>query len=91
MQNIPLAERIRPRKISEVIGQKHLIGENGTLKTAINNKLIPSMILWGPPGVGKTTLSNLIAQELGRTFYTLSAINSGVKDCLLYTSDAADE
>jgi len=80
MQNIPLAERIRPRKLSEVIGQKHLIGENGTLKTAINNKLIPSMILWGPPGVGKTTLSNLIAQELGRPFYTLSAINSGVKD-----------
>ena len=80
MQNIPLAERMRPRKLSEVIGQKHLIGENGTLKTAINNKLIPSMILWGPPGVGKTTLSNLIAQELGRPFYTLSAINSGVKD-----------
>jgi len=80
MQNIPLAERIRPRKLSEVIGQKHLIGENGTLKTAINNKLVPSMILWGPPGVGKTTLSNLIAQELGRPFYTLSAINSGVKD-----------
>ena len=80
MQNIPLAERIRPRKLSEVIGQKHLIGENGTLKTAINNKLIPSMIFWGPPGVGKTTLSNLIAKELGRPFYTLSAINSGVKD-----------
>ena len=80
MQNIPLAERIRPRKLSQVIGQKHLIGENGTLKKAINNKLIPSMILWGPPGVGKTTLSNLIAQELDRPFYTLSAINSGVKD-----------
>ena len=80
MQNIPLAERIRPRKLSEVIGQKHLIGEKGTLKTAIKNKLIPSMILWGPPGVGKTTLSNLIAQELDRPFYTLSAINSGVKD-----------
>ena len=80
MQNIPLAERIRPRKLSEVVGQKHLIGENGTLKIAINNKLIPSMILWGPPGIGKTTLSNLIAQELGRPFYTLSAINSGVKD-----------
>ena len=62
MQNIPLAERIRPRKLSEVIGQKHLIREKGPLKTAINNKLIPSMILWGPPGVGKTTLSNLIAQ-----------------------------
>ena len=80
MQNIPLAERIRPRKLSEVIGQKHLIGEKGTLKTAITNKLIPSMIFWGPPGVGKTTLSNLIAQELERPFYTLSAINSGVKD-----------
>ena len=80
MQNIPLAERMRPKKIYEVIGQKHLIGENGTLKTNINNKLIPSMILWGPPGVGKTTLSSLIAQELGRPFYTLSAINSGVKD-----------
>ncbi len=80
MQNIPLAERIRPKKLSEVIGQKHLIGEKGSLQTAINNKLIPSMILWGPPGVGKTTLSNLIAQELDRPFYTLSAINSGVKD-----------
>ena len=80
MQSIPLAERIRPRKLSEVIGQKHLIGNKGTLKTAINRKLIPSMILWGPPGVGKTTLSSLIAQELDRPFYTLSAINSGVKD-----------
>ena len=80
MQNIPLAERIRPRKLSEVIGQKHLIGEKGTLKTAITNKLIPSMIFWGSPGVGKTTLANLIAQELDRPFYTLSATNSGVKD-----------
>ena len=80
MQNIPLAERIRPRKLSKIIGQKHLIGENGTIKIAIKNKLIPSMIFWGPPGVGKTTLSNLIAQELDRPFYTLSAINSGVKD-----------
>jgi len=80
MQNIPLAERIRPKKLSEVIGQKHLIGEEGTIKIAIKNKLIPSMILWGPPGVGKTTLSELIAKELDRPFYTLSAINSGVKD-----------
>ncbi len=80
MQNIPLAERIRPKKISDVIGQKHLIGKKGTLKIAIENKVIPSMILWGPPGVGKTTLSNLIAEELERPFYTLSAINSGVKD-----------
>ena len=80
MQNIPLAERIRPKKLSDVIGQKHLIGQQGTLKAAINNKLIPSMILWGPPGVGKTTLASLIAEELDRPFYTLSAINSGVKD-----------
>ena len=80
MQSIPLAERIRPRKISEIIGQRHLIGEKGSLNNAIKKKLIPSMILWGPPGVGKTTLANLIAQELKRPFYTLSAINSGVKD-----------
>ncbi len=80
MQNIPLAERIRPKKLSEVIGQEHLIGAKGSLKLAINNKLIPSIIFWGPPGVGKTTLSNLIAKELDRPFYTLSAINSGVKD-----------
>ena len=80
MQTIPLAERIRPKNLSEVIGQKHLIGKNGSLKIAIDNKIIPSMILWGPPGVGKTTLSNLIAKELDRPFYTLSAINSGVKD-----------
>lgn len=80
MQKKPLAERIRPKKISEIIGQRHLIGKEGALKNAIKNKLIPSMILWGPPGVGKTTLSNLIAQELDRPFYTLSAINSGVKD-----------
>ena len=80
MHNIPLAERIRPIKLSEFIGQHHLIGKNGTLEIAIKNKVIPSMILWGPPGVGKTTLSNLLAKELNRPFYTLSAINSGVKD-----------
>ena len=80
MQNIPLAERIRPKKLAEVIGQKHLIGKKGSLKSAIDNKLIPSIIFWGPPGVGKTTLANLIAQELDRPFYTLSAVNSGVKD-----------
>ena len=80
MQNIPLAERIRPKKLAEVIGQKHLIGEKGAIKSAIDNKLIPSIIFWGPPGVGKTTLANLIAQELDRPFYTLSAVNSGVKD-----------
>ena len=80
MQNIPLAERVRPKKLSEVIGQTHLIGKKGSLKNTIQNNLIPSMILWGPPGVGKTTLANLIAKELNRPFYSLSAINSGVKD-----------
>ena len=80
MQNIPLAERLRPKKLDEVIGQKHLIVKKGSLKSAIDNKLIPSIIFWGPPGVGKTTLAYLIAQELDRPFYTLSAVNSGVKD-----------
>ena len=70
MQEIPLAERIRPRKLSELIGQKHLVGKNGILKKAIKKQLIPSMILWGPPGVGKTTLSKLISKELNRPSYT---------------------
>ena len=80
MQNIPLAERLRPKEISEVIGQKHLIGKNGTLRKQLNQNVIPSIIFWGPPGVGKTTIANLIAKELNRSIYTLSAINSGVKD-----------
>ena len=80
MQNIPLAERLRPTKISEVIGQKHLIGKNGALRKQLDQKVISSIIFWGPPGVGKTTIANLIAKELDRTIYTLSAINSGVKD-----------
>ena len=80
MQNIPLAERLRPTKISEVIGQKHLIGKNGALRKQLDQKVIPSIIFWGPPGVGKTTIANLIAKELDRSIYTLSAINSGVKD-----------
>jgi putative ATPase len=80
MQNIPLAERLRPKKISEVIGQKHLIGKNGALRKQLDQRVIPSIIFWGPPGVGKTTIANLIAKELDRTIYTLSAINSGVKD-----------
>ena len=80
MQNIPLAERLRPTKISEVIGQKHLIGDQAPLTKQLSQKLIPSIIFWGPAGVGKTTIANLIAKELDRPFYTLSAINSGVKD-----------
>lgn len=77
---IPLAERIRPKSFDNFIGQKHLIGENGPIKKAVRNGAIPSMILWGPPGVGKTTLAEIIANELDRPFYSLSAINSGVKD-----------
>ena len=80
MQNIPLAERIRPKKLSEVIGQKHLIGEKGTLKTAITNKLIPSMIFWGPPGTGKTSLALLISSLIEYHFDSLSAVESGVSD-----------
>jgi len=80
MQNIPLAERLRPISLSDVIGQKQLIGKDAPLYKQIKQKVIPSIIFWGPPGVGKTTLANLIAKELERPFYTLSAINSGVKD-----------
>jgi putative ATPase len=76
----PLAERMRPNKLSEYIGQRHLLEENGALKKAIQSKILPSIIFWGPPGVGKTTLANLLAKELNRPFYTLSAISSGVKD-----------
>lgn len=76
----PLAERLRPQNLSEYIGQKHLVGKDGVLLKSLENKLIPSIIFWGPPGVGKTTLANIIAQQMGRPFYTLSAINSGVKD-----------
>ncbi len=76
----PLAERLRPEKLEDYLSQTHLIGENGSLKTQIKKGMIPSLILWGPPGVGKTTLANIIANEADRPFFTLSAINSGVKD-----------
>ncbi|HAA00538.1 MAG TPA: replication-associated recombination protein A [Flavobacteriales bacterium] len=76
----PLAERMRPGKLENYIGQEHLIGENAILRKTLATGNIPSMILWGPPGVGKTTLAQLISTQLKRPFYTLSAINSGVKD-----------
>ena len=76
----PLAERIRPQTLQDFIGQEHLIGTDGILLKTIENKLIPSILFWGPPGVGKTTLANIIANTLDRPFYTLSAINSGVKE-----------
>lgn len=76
----PLAERIRPKTLEEYIGQEHLVGEGAVLRRSIESGKIPSMIFWGPPGVGKTTLANIIAQSLDRPFHALSAINSGVKD-----------
>jgi len=78
--NEPLAERIRPKKLEDYISQQHLVGKNGALTILIKQGIIPSLILWGPPGIGKTTLANIIATESKRPFYTLSAINSGVKD-----------
>lgn len=78
--NEPLAERVRPQSLEEYISQNHLVGENGSLTHQIRKGVIPSLILWGPPGTGKTTLANIIAKESERPFYVLSAINSGVKD-----------
>ena len=76
----PLAERMRPKTLEDYIGQKHLVGEGAVLRKAIESGRLPSIILWGPPGVGKTTLAGIIANTLERPFHTLSAINSGVKD-----------
>ena len=78
--NAPLAERIRPQKLEDYISQAHLVGKNGSLTQQIAKGIVPSLILWGPPGTGKTTLAQIIAQESKRPFYILSAINSGVKD-----------
>ncbi|OWP82915.1 AAA family ATPase [Flavobacterium davisii] len=77
---IPLAERIRPKSLEEYISQSHLVGNQGSLTHQIKNGIIPSLILWGPPGTGKTTLAQIIAQSSNRPFYELSAINSGVKE-----------
>ncbi len=80
MTSIPLAERLRPTTLNEIIGQVHLTGKGSILNNSLENKKIPSMILWGPPGVGKTTIANIIAHTLKVPFYTLSAISSGVKE-----------
>lgn len=78
--NIPLAERLRPKNLEDYIGQSHLVGKQTVFRQAMDSGVLPSVILWGPPGVGKTTLAQIIAQQLKRDIYTLSAINSGVKD-----------
>jgi len=76
----PLAERMRPETLDDYVGQKHLVGKDAILRVAIENGKLPSLILWGPPGVGKTTLAFIISRQLNRPFFSLSAINSGVKD-----------
>ena len=76
----PLAERLRPQKLDDYIGQDHLVGPTGVFRRFIESKNVPSFILWGPPGVGKTTLAKIVAKELERPFYTLSAVTSGVKE-----------
>lgn len=78
--NIPLAERLRPTSLDDYIGQAHIVGQGGVFRRFLDTGNVPSFILWGPPGVGKTTLAKLISTNLERPFYTLSAINSGVKD-----------
>ena len=80
MATIPLAERLRPHTLDEYIGQRHLVGEGGVFRRFLATGSVPSFILWGPPGVGKTTLAKIISSQLDRPFYTLSAVTSGVKD-----------
>ncbi|GIZ15026.1 replication-associated recombination protein A [Capnocytophaga catalasegens] len=80
IDNRPLAERIRPEKLSDYISQEHLVGQNGSLRIQVEKGIIPSLIFWGPPGIGKTTLAYIIAKQSGRTFFTLSAVSSGIKE-----------
>ncbi|MCD4789048.1 MAG: replication-associated recombination protein A [Bacteroidales bacterium] len=89
-QNIPLAELLRPKTLDEYIGQEHIAGKNAILRQAIESGNIPSMIFWGPPGVGKTTLAFIISQQLSRPFVTLSAVSSGVKDVRKVIADAKE-
>ena len=78
--NKPLAERLRPNSLDDYFGQHHLTGPEGSIRLALKSNLLPSMIFWGPPGVGKTTLAHIISKQLDRPFYSLSAVNSGVKE-----------
>ena len=79
-EHVPLAERIRPNSLDELLGQEHLVGKGSILRTAIENGKVPSMIFWGPPGTGKTTIANIIAHTLRVPFFQLSAVSAGVKD-----------
>jgi putative ATPase len=88
---IPLAERIRPSSLDEYVGQEHLVGKGSVLRNMIESGNLSSFILWGPPGVGKTTLANIISKQLDRSFYTLSAVSSGVKDVREVISKAKDK
>ncbi|WP_144282384.1 replication-associated recombination protein A [Chryseobacterium echinoideorum] len=87
-QNIPLAERLRPKTLDEVLGQEHLTGEKGTIRKMLENDTLNSLILWGPPGTGKTTLAEIISEKSGRKFFKLSAVSSGVKNVRDVIEDA---
>jgi putative ATPase len=86
-QNIPLAEKLRPKTLDEVLGQEHLTGEKGTIRKMIENNTLNSLIFWGPPGTGKTTLAEIISESREK-FYKLSAVSSGVKDVRDVIEDA---
>lgn len=86
--NIPLAERLRPKTLDDVLGQEHLTGEKGTIRKMLENDTLNSLILWGPPGTGKTTLAEIISEKSGRKFFKLSAVSSGVKDVRDVIEDA---
>ncbi len=88
--NIPLPERLRPRDLSEIIGQDHLLGEQAPLRQMIDQGHLPSIIFWGPPGVGKTTIALLLAQAIDRPFVSLSALNTGVKELREIIADGGD-
>ena len=86
----PLASRLRPQTLEEYIGQKHLVGQNKILRQMIENDTVPSMIFWGPPGVGKTTLARIIAQTTKSHFIDFSAVNSGIKEIKAVMKEAQE-
>lgn len=89
--NIPLAEKLRPKTLDEVLGQEHLTGKHGTIRRMIDNDTLKSLIFWGPPGTGKTTLAEIISEKSGRKFFKLSAVSSGVKDVRDVIEDAKNQ